>query len=347
MTTHPRETARTTPDGVTLVPLTRLAEHRVAAGHADVRGWAVYGSDGVRLGQVRELVVDVDALRTHHLIVALDTAPPRDAASSTAASDERLLPVEPLTVDASVERLVLPAPTDVAVALLPARATNGDARAGLAALDVARAALLQLTTSNATAPSDGRQLSPSQAPLAALGARDVMARAPVVRDGATQGTPAVAEGGGATGDGASTRRLVLSAEQLDIAARAVPAGTATFAKVVDEVPVTESVAVRRDEVAVERRPASADTPATPVITDTEIRIPLYAEQLVVEKRLVLTEEVIVRRTPVMQTETVTAALRRERLVTDGPVRAADAAQDGTPPALSARSTPDAGGGARP
>jgi uncharacterized protein (TIGR02271 family) len=79
--------------------------------------------------------------------------------------------------------------------------------------------------------------------------------------------------------------------------------------------VEEEVELMREEVKVERRPISADAGTTGDIriNDGEIRIPVMREEAVVEKRLVPTEEIIIRKTAVRDTETVGADLRRERV----------------------------------
>ncbi|HEU0016284.1 MAG TPA: YsnF/AvaK domain-containing protein [Longimicrobium sp.] len=111
-------------------------------------------------------------------------------------------------------------------------------------------------------------------------------------------------------------RLVLKEEELAVGKRAVEAGEVGVSKRVETDHVRENVTLRHDEVEVERRPitdgyvaGAADT----VIGDgEEIRIPLHAEEAVVEKRVVPTEELVVRKRSVAENETVEADLRRER-----------------------------------
>lgn len=111
-------------------------------------------------------------------------------------------------------------------------------------------------------------------------------------------------------------RLILSEEELRVGKREVAAGEVEVTKHVDTHRVHENVALRHDEVEVERRPitdgyAAAAGGATIGQTE-EIRIPLHSEEAVVEKRVVPTEEVVVRKRTVTENETVEADLRRER-----------------------------------
>jgi len=58
-------------DGVRIAPLGALDDFEVAQGYPDVRGWKVMSSDGQDVGQVHELLIDVDNLRTRYLDVRL------------------------------------------------------------------------------------------------------------------------------------------------------------------------------------------------------------------------------------------------------------------------------------
>jgi len=51
-------------------PLTELPTLRVADRARDVRGWDIYGHDGLRLGTVVDLLVDTDRLRADALLVS-------------------------------------------------------------------------------------------------------------------------------------------------------------------------------------------------------------------------------------------------------------------------------------
>ena len=148
------------------------------------------------------------------------------------------------------------------------------------------------------------------------------------------------------GEAAREARLVLSEEQLAIGKRQVQAGEVQLRKTVETEHVRQTVPVMREEVTVERRPLSADAPVTDAaIGEEEIRIPLTAEEVVAEKRVVAKEEVVVRTQAVTEERVVEADLRRERVDYDENeiARAADLT-GGT--GASAPSAPSAPGASR-
>lgn len=55
-----------------LVTLKELKKFKVAEGDADVRGWRVVSSDGVKVGKVSELIVDRNAMKVRYLDVHLN-----------------------------------------------------------------------------------------------------------------------------------------------------------------------------------------------------------------------------------------------------------------------------------
>ena len=109
-------------------------------------------------------------------------------------------------------------------------------------------------------------------------------------------------------------RLVLSEEELAVGKRDVRAGEVEVTKRVETERVAEDVTLRHDEVEVERRPITEGYAAggATIGQEEEIRIPLHAEEAVVEKRVVPKEEVVVRKREVAENEVVEADLRRER-----------------------------------
>ena len=115
-------------------------------------------------------------------------------------------------------------------------------------------------------------------------------------------------------------RLTLSEEELHVGKREVPAGEVRVEKHVDVEHVRESVPVRHDEVIVERHPATPGMAAEPRIGGEEIHVPVHREELVVGKRVVPKEEIVVRTRETIDTETVEADLRRERVEVDRKTR---------------------------
>jgi len=112
-------------------------------------------------------------------------------------------------------------------------------------------------------------------------------------------------------------RLRLHEEQLAISKREVGAGQVDIHKRVQEEHVQQTIPVRHEEVTVERRPLTghADPGARIAAQDETVRIPLHREEVLTEKRIVPTEEVIVRKKEVVGQETVGATLRSEYVET--------------------------------
>src|SRR5215204_4241940 len=83
--THPGDVhtsaGAATLEGGRVARLKDLKDYTVAKGDPDVRGWNVYANDGRRIGEVDELLVDVEALRVRYLDVDLD----RDVLSASGA----------------------------------------------------------------------------------------------------------------------------------------------------------------------------------------------------------------------------------------------------------------------
>jgi len=114
--------------------------------------------------------------------------------------------------------------------------------------------------------------------------------------------------------GSNEMRLTLNEEQLAVGKREVSGGEVNVHKHVETQHVHENVQVRHEEVEVERRPISDPLAAGAgqiVETADEIRIPLHAEEVVVEKRVVPTEELVVRKREVVENEGIDTTLRRE------------------------------------
>jgi uncharacterized protein (TIGR02271 family) len=126
------------------------------------------------------------------------------------------------------------------------------------------------------------------------------------------------------GTAAREGRLILSAEELNVGKRQVQAGEVGVRKTVETEHVSQKVPLVHEEVTVERRPISdRSAAASAKIGEDEIRIPLMAEEAVVEKRAVAKEEVVIRKRQVTDEQTVEADLRRERLDESGLREAAD------------------------
>jgi uncharacterized protein (TIGR02271 family) len=123
------------------------------------------------------------------------------------------------------------------------------------------------------------------------------------------------------------QRLELTEEQLEVRTRAVPAGVVRLHKrVVSEIRMIE-VTVRREELVVERVSADdlsqrrmdpADEPDETPLLAHQLRpnesfcIPLVEEEIVVQTRPTVVEEVVVGKRLVETTQVVSATVRREQ-----------------------------------
>jgi uncharacterized protein (TIGR02271 family) len=134
-------------------------------------------------------------------------------------------------------------------------------------------------------------------------------------------------------------------ERLVVGKRVEEAGRVRIRKVIREEEQTIDEPLTREEVTVERRPVErvAEGPQNPRTEGDTTIIPIVREVLVVEKRLMVVEELVVRKRVVEDHQPQAVAVRREEAVVErlgprGTPEAADAKDDGAPAA-----TPPPGG----
>ncbi len=108
--------------------------------------------------------------------------------------------------------------------------------------------------------------------------------------------------------------VVRSEEELRLRSETVESGRAKVHKHVDTHHVTEAVSRSVERAEMERIDVAAgDSGEIETLPDGSISIPVYEEQLVIEKRIVLRERVIIRKVSVTEEQLVEADLRRERV----------------------------------
>jgi uncharacterized protein (TIGR02271 family) len=108
--------------------------------------------------------------------------------------------------------------------------------------------------------------------------------------------------------------VVLHEEEASVGTRWEGAGHLRIRRDVESEKVSQEFPRRRDELAFERIPAEPDDSGKiETLADGSISIPLYEEELVVTRRTVLRERVIVRKEEVTDWQTVEAELRQERV----------------------------------
>lgn len=112
-----------------------------------------------------------------------------------------------------------------------------------------------------------------------------------------------------------TSKITLVEERLKIDVRQVETGIVQVHKKVISEEVTQEVPVVSEEIKVEHKPINQYVESAPAVRaegDTTI-ISVVKEVLVVEKRLMLVEELHITKTQIASTTTVTETLRKETI----------------------------------
>jgi len=111
----------------------------------------------------------------------------------------------------------------------------------------------------------------------------------------------------------SARKIILVEERLKIDVRQVETGTVQISKKVISEEVTQQVPVLSEEIVINHKPINQyieNIPAVRVEGDTTI-ISVVKEVLVVEKRLMLVEEIHLTKTKTEKMATVTETLQKD------------------------------------
>src|SRR5688572_16912688 len=116
-------------------------------------------------------------------------------------------------------------------------------------------------------------------------------------------------------DGANgALEMVRHEEEATITTEPREAGKVHLRKRVDRLLTKTDVARQVQEGEVERRPAEAgDSGEVETLEDGSISIPLFEEEIVITKRMVVRERLIVRKTQRTEQVTVPLELKRERI----------------------------------
>ena len=110
--------------------------------------------------------------------------------------------------------------------------------------------------------------------------------------------------------------LTLAEEQLRVEKHPVEAGRARLRKVVRTERVSQPVELRREEVTIERVPASGQEVPQDAFQERTIEVPLTREEPVVEKEAHVTGQVRVDKTVETEQRTVGSEVRREEVEVD-------------------------------
>ena len=113
-------------------------------------------------------------------------------------------------------------------------------------------------------------------------------------------------------------------EELSVTTDVREAGQLGVRKVVDHERASTVVPVGTEHADFERRPVvEGDSGEVEVLPDGSVSIPVFQEELVIEKRLVVRERVIVRKHTVTEDRRIEADLRRERIEVEADPEVAD------------------------
>jgi len=274
-----------TPGG--LVPLDKADDYKVADGNPDPRGWDVI-ANGTKVGEVDRLIADLGALKVRYLDVELD--------DDFAGTKDRhvLIPIGAARLDDDHDNVLLQGMTRDALIGLPAFSANTPITR-----DYENSLRERMTGAPVPQPRSGRDYYDHEHfdENRFFGKR------------------------GATASDERNERLVripIAEEEMRVGKRQVQAGEVDVRKTVETRHVEQPVTRRREEVEVERRPIKGDQAAAGAadFQEGEVRIPLMEEEVVVEKRPVAKEEVVIRKHAVEDTENVGADLKRERVDID-------------------------------
>ena len=266
-----------------VVPLGQLDDFKVAEGDPDVRGWQVVASDGRKIGEVDELLIDTNAMKVRYLDVEVE--------NGLMAEPDRhvLVPIGYARLDRSGDRVMVDNIASTDLRTMPAYDQSPVTRDY--ETTVRNSFLGGAATTGAAAGGTTHE-----------------------HDFYTHDSFNDNRFYGRGTENASEQRLTLSEEELAVGKRQVQAGEVEVEKHVDTRHVSETVPVRHEEAIVERHSITdplAARGATIGQSET-IRVPLTEEEVVAEKRAVAKEELVVRTQQVTETETVEADLRRER-----------------------------------
>lgn len=278
--------------GSDLQRLKDVDDFDVAEGYPDIRGWEVKTPDGQTFGKVDDLIVSISEMRVRYVDVDVDRS-----------------------LRNAIENAVTPAGAEEGHALIPIGAvelddTNDDVIAtGLGDLS----AYPRYSGRDISRNYEASLLDRAGSSTAQSGSNNFYdhdhfedQRAYAKRRSAPMSSDT------------DRQRLTLSEEELNVGKRQVQAGEVDVRKTVETEHVQEQVPLIREEVTVERRPLSgAEAAGATIGDDEEIRIPVMREEAVVSKRAVAREEIIIRKQPRTETQTVEAEVRRERVDVEG------------------------------
>jgi uncharacterized protein (TIGR02271 family) len=166
----------------------------------------------------------------------------------------------------------------------------------------------------AVTDAESSHLQNARSILARYGGYGASRRSAPTTDDATT-TPTTAQGTMTNSD--ERQRMHLREEQLQVYKQTVQTGEVRLGKEVVTEQKTMNVPITREEVYVERRPASGEVSDSPIGEGEAIRVPVSEEQVNVSKQTVQTGEVSIGKRQVQETQQVSDTVRREEAHIEG------------------------------
>jgi photosynthetic reaction center H subunit len=294
--------------------LSKIDGFDVADGTPDPRGWTVRDASGTDIGKVHDLIVDTVAMRTRYLDVELDKK-----ALRLEKDRDVLIPVGQARLDDDDDRVILASIAGSRLALLPEYthgdidrdyensllpnfdagaidATNGgDSGAAIGAMSGERSGSRRGVVADAPQSDfyDNRHFDENSF----FGNRRTQQQREQQREQQRQ-----------------EERLAKADSEPAAGKRSEPMNDTSIRKRAETRQSAEPGTDKRDEVTVERHPiANADMASRSDIGDDEIRIPVYEDEIVVEKRRVLKEELVVKKNAVDDAQSAAGNLRKDKI----------------------------------
>jgi uncharacterized protein (TIGR02271 family) len=296
-----------------VAPLSKIDDDfDVAEGTPDPRGWTVRDASGTDIGKVHDLIVDTAAMRTRYLDIKLDKK-----ALHLDNDRDVLVPVGQARLDDDDDRVILASMSATRIASLP-EYTHGDIDRNY------ENALLPNFDQGAIDATNGGDAG------AAIGAMSgdrsgshsgVIADAPE-RDfydsqhfdesrffGNRRARQQQAQQPERTQD-----RLPDLERERTSETRREPPPDMSIRRRAEAQQRADAGSARREDVNVERRPvANADTASQSEMGEEVIRIPVYEDQIVVEKRRVLKEELVVKKDSLQDAQSSETNPRKDKI----------------------------------
>jgi stress response protein YsnF len=138
--------------------------------------------------------------------------------------------------------------------------------------------------------------------------------------GAMQGLQQAGSSVAARGASGMEEVIPLGEEVLEVSKRTESRGTARIRRYVVETPVEQQVTLQSERVVIERRRPVSDKVTGEILTEMTVEVIETAEVPVVEKRLRLREEIVVRTERTQQVETVQETVRWDEVEIQQPSR---------------------------